>query len=98
MHVVSVHIALHLAKSRAISHLVDIDPTDRISRSHKTHLNEVRASHTGFSPVLLLTDITHTAPAKHMHKVLLMQVCIEQKQSGDGTASLKPPPQHDGKA
>ena len=87
MHVVSVHIALHLAKSRAISHLVDIDPDRHMSRSHKTHFDEVRARHTGFSPVLLLTDITHTAPAKHMHKLLLMQVCIEQKQSGDGKAS-----------
>ena len=98
MHDISVNIAPRLTKSRPISHLVDIDATRHISRSHQTHFYDVRASPKGFSPVLLLTDIISTAVAKHMHKDLLMQVCIEQKQSGDGKASLKPLPQHDGKA
>ena len=91
MHDISVNITPHLTKSRPISHLADIDATRHISRSHQTHFYDVRASPKGFSLVLLLTDITNIAAAKHMHNILLMQVCIEQKESGDGKASVKPP-------
>ena len=77
----------HLAKSRPISHLVNIDPDDDNSAARTRPIYEVIASPKGFSHVLLLTDITSTAAAKHMHKVLLMQVCIEQQQSGDREAS-----------
>ena len=97
MHDILVNIAPHLTKSRPISHLVDIDPTQHISRSQKTHFYDVRASPKGFSPVLLLTDIISTAVAKHMHKDLLMQVCIEQQESGDREDSVRAtPPQHNG--
>ena len=98
MHDILVNIAPHLTKSRPISHLVDIDPTRHISRSHKTQFYDAIASPKGFSPVLLLTDIISTAVAKHMHKDLLMQVCIEQQESGDREDSVRAtPPQHDGK-
>ena len=79
MHDISVNVAPHLTKSRPISHLVDIYPTQHISRSQKTHFYDVRASPKGFSPVLLLTDITHTAPARHMHKVLLMHLAATKR-------------------
>jgi hypothetical protein len=85
--VISVHIAPHLTKSRPISHLVNTT----IERSHKTHFYDVRESPKSFSHALLLTDVTSIAAVKHMHNILLMQVCIEQKQSGDGKASVKPP-------
>ena len=88
VHDISVNIAPHLTKSRPISHLVDIDPTRHISRSHKTQFYDAIASPKGFSPVLLLTDIISTAVAKHMHKDVLMQVCIEQQESGDRKANM----------
>ena len=87
IYIVSIHTAPHLAKSRPISHLVNIDPTRHIRRSQKTHLNVVKASPKGSSYALLLKDITSIAAAKHMHKDLLMQVCIEQIVSGDCKAS-----------
>ena len=68
-----------------------------MSRSHKTHFHEVRANPKGISPILLLTNITSTAAAKHMHKGVPMQVRIEQQQSGDRMANVKLPPHHDGK-
>ena len=91
MHVISIHTAPHLAKSLPISHIVNIIPTRDNSAARTRPIYVVRANPKDFSHVLLLTGITSTAAAKHMHKVLLMQVCIEQNQSGDGKASVKPP-------
>ena len=48
-----------------------------------------RSKPKGFSPLPLLTEFTGTTAAKHMLKSLLMQLCIEQQESGDREASVR---------